>query len=203
MGELVVRFKRSGKAVVYNPKHKEIADCIELDKEKAKKLIETGKAKLYMESGDRVAYRTISLAINNSEAILGGTAEIEFYVRGADDMAVRIYLENTERINLLLNKSILYLIEHIKDSSRKAEISLKCDKNGELDLYSLSANNGYNLSVVDREEDANVENALDRICKLIEDGYTIKKYNGKDTYIQKDIQVFEAYKNDKHRRSIP
>ena len=132
MGELVVRFKRNNKAVAYNPKHKEIADYTELEADRAMQLIEKGKAKLFMKANDVVDYRAIALAVNNSEAIIGGIASLVIY----DDRSTeKIILENVEGINLLLNKNIEALIGYIMDNNKQAEIRLKCGKNGELDIH--------------------------------------------------------------------
>lgn len=176
MGELVVRFKRNNKAVAYNPKHKEIADCIELEADRAMQLIEKGKAKLFMEANDVVDYRAIVSAINNSEAIIGVIASIVIY---DDRRTGHIILENVEGINLLLNKNIETLIGHMMDNNKQAEIRLKCGNNGELDIYDFWSSYGNNMPLVDREVGTNGENALDKVCKIIEYGYTVEEYNGK------------------------
>lgn len=176
MGELVVRFKRSGKAVVYNPKHKEIADYIELEADKAMQLMEKGKAKLFIEANDVVDYRAIVSAVNNSEAIIGGIASVVIY----DDRSTQqIILGNVEGINLLLNKNIKTLIGHIMDNNKQAEIGLKCGKNGELDIHDFWSSTADNEPIADREIYVNGENALNKICKMIGDGYSVKTYNGK------------------------
>ena len=65
------------------------------------------------------------------------------------------------------------------DNNKQAEIRLKCGNNGELDIYDFWSSYGNNMPLVDREVGTNGENALDKVCKIIEYGYTVEEYNGK------------------------
>lgn len=177
MPNIDVAFLKNGKARVYNRELGSIADYIEVDRERAEKIVSDKDANILLLDDQIISWEIFIEALKRNAVIIAEEASTQISVEQFGEIKMNNY--SYERITL--DNSLTGMLEDDKYYLMDVEYSLNKDVYGKVQLERKTAHSMRFIGITETASIAS-KRALERALELQADNVIIRYIDGVMTY---------------------